>query len=151
MAEVTKSIDIPVDVRTAYDQWTQFETFPEFMEGVQEVRQLDDSHLHWKAEIGGKTEEWDAEISEQVPDQRIAWRNTSGARNAGIVTFERLGDNECRVTLQMDYEPQGLAEKIGDALGFLDRQVEKDLERFRDLVMRRGTATGAYRGEIHNQ
>jgi uncharacterized membrane protein len=151
MAEVTKSIDCPVDVPTAYNRWTRFESFPEFMEGVKEVRQLDDRRLHWKAEVGGRVEEWDAEITEQIPDERIAWRSTSGAPNAGVVTFHRLADNQCRITLQLAYEPQGLTEKIGEALGFMARQVEGDLERFRDLIASRGTASGAYPGEIRNQ
>ncbi|MDQ6918925.1 MAG: SRPBCC family protein [Candidatus Dormibacteraeota bacterium] len=150
MAEVTKSIEVPVDVTTAYNQWTQFESFPQFMEGVQEIRQIDEKHLHWKAEIGGKVEEWDAEITEQIPDDRIAWRATNGAPNAGVVTFHHIAENESRVTLQLEYAPQGLAEKVGEALGFMDRQVQKDLERFRDLLTTRGAATGGYRGEIHN-
>src|SRR5919204_1452253 len=128
MAEVQKSIDVNVPVHAAYNQWTQFESFPQFMEGVQEVRQLDDTHLHWKAEIGGKVEEWDAEITEQIPDERIAWRSTTGPYNAGVVTFHRLSDNSSRVMLQLQAEPRNLTEKVGDALGFLDRQVEKDLE-----------------------
>ncbi|MBX5493091.1 MAG: SRPBCC family protein [Chloroflexi bacterium] len=148
MASVTKSIDVRVPVRTAYDQWTQFEEFPRFMEGVKSVKQLDDTHLHWIAEIGGQTKEWDAEITEQVPDERIAWRSTSGAKNAGVVTFHRLGDGLTRVTLQMEYEPEGAAESIGDALGFVSRRVEGDLERFRDFIEGRGVETGAWRGEV---
>jgi uncharacterized membrane protein len=148
MASVTKSIDVRVPVRTAYDQWTQFEEFPRFMEGVKSVKQLDDTHLHWIAEIGGQTKEWDAEITEQVPDERIAWRSTSGAQNAGVVTFHRLGDGLTRVTLQMEYEPEGTAESIGDALGFVSRRVEGDLERFRDFIEGRGVETGAWRGEV---
>ncbi len=148
MASVTKSIDVRVPVRTAYDQWTQFEEFPRFMEGVKSVKQLDDTHLHWIAEIGGQTKEWDAEITEQIPDERIAWRSTSGAKNAGVVTFHRLGDGLTRVTLQMEYEPEGAAESIGDALGFVSRRVEGDLERFRDFIEGRGVETGAWRGEV---
>lgn len=149
MAEVQKSIDVNVPVHSAYNQWTQFESFPNFMGGVQEVRQLDDTHIHWKAEIGGKVEEWDAEITEQIPDERIAWRSTTGPYNAGVVTFHRLSDNSSRVMLQLQAEPRTLTEKVGDALGFLGRQVEKDLERFRDYIeSRQGQATGAWRGEV---
>ena len=105
MSTVTKSVDVNVPIRAAYDQWTQFEEFPRFMEGVKDVRQLDDTHLHWKAEIAGVTKEWDAEITEQHPDERVAWKSTSGAPNAGVVTFHRLDDDHTRVTLQMDVEP----------------------------------------------
>lgn len=148
MAHVEKSIDVNVPVHTAYDQWTQFESFPQFMEGVKEVRQLDATHLHWKAEIAGKQVEWDAVITEQTPDQRIAWRNTDGAENAGVVTFHRLDDNSCRVTLQLDAEPHGIAETVGDALGFLDRRVEGDMERFKHMIEHRGVETGAWRGQV---
>ncbi len=148
MASVEKSIEVNVPVRTAYNQWTQFEEFPRFMDGVQEVRQLDDTHLHWKAEIFGKSKEWNAEITEQEPDQRIAWRSTSGARHAGVVTFHRIDDSTTRVTLQMDAEPEGPIEGAGDALGLLDRRVEGDLERFKEFVESRGVETGAWRGEV---
>lgn len=148
MAHVEKSIDVDVPVRTAYDQWTQFESFPQFMEGVKEVRQLDDTHLHWKAEIGGKTVEWNAVITEQVPDQRIAWRNTDGADNAGVVTFHRIDDARTRVMLQLETEPHGIAETVGDALGFLGRRVEGDLERFKHMIESRGVETGAWRGRV---
>jgi uncharacterized membrane protein len=151
MASTTKSIDVNVPVRTAYNQWTQFEDFPHFMSGVQAVRQLDDKRLHWRAEIGGKTEEWTAEITEQHPDHRIAWRSTSGAPNAGVVTFHQLGDMATRVTLQMDYDPQGMTEQVGDMLGFVDRQVQGDLDRFKEFIEGRGFETGAWRGEIHNR
>ena len=146
MASVEKSIDVHVPVRTAYNQWTQFEEFPQFMQGVEEVRQLDDKRLHWRASIGGKTEEWDAEITEQVPDMRVAWTNTTGARNAGVVTFHRLDDNTTRVMLQLDYDPEGVVENVGDALGFVSRRVEGDLERFKEFVEARGQETGAWRG-----
>jgi uncharacterized membrane protein len=148
MAKVEKSIEIQVPVRTAYDQWTQFESFPEFMEGVKEVRQLDDRRLRWRAEVGGRELVWDAEITEQVPDMRIAWQSLEGARNAGVVTFHRLSDDRCKVMLQIDTEPEGLAETVGDRLGFLERRVEGDLERFRDFVAARGRASGAWRGEV---
>ena len=148
MASVEKSIDVHVLVRTAYNQWTQFEEFPQFMQGVEEVRQLDDKRLHWRASIGGKTEEWDAEITEQVPDMRVAWTNTTGARNAGVVTFHRLDDTTTRVMLQLDYDPEGVVENVGDALGFVSRRVEGDLERFKEFVEARGQETGAWRGTI---
>jgi uncharacterized membrane protein len=148
MASVVESIDVNVPIRTAYDQWTQFEAFPQFMEGVREVRQLDDRTLGWRAEIGGKDEEWVAEITEQVPDQRIAWRARSGTRNAGVVTFHRIADHRTRIMLQLDYEPEGAVENIGDALGVVSRRVEGDLQRFKEFIESRGRETGAWRGEI---
>jgi uncharacterized membrane protein len=149
MANVEKSIEVKVPVHAAYDQWTQFESFPQFMEGVKEVRQQDDSHLHWKADVAGEKEEWDAEITEQVPDQRIAWRSTSGAPNAGVVTFHPISDNETKVMLQLEAQPRSSSEKVGDILGILDRQVKKDLERFKDFIESRGgQPTGGWRGEI---
>ena len=146
MSSVTKSVEVNVPVDVAYNQWTQFEEFPKFMEGVQEVRQLDDQHLHWRAEIGGKEEEWDAEITDQIPDQRIAWHSTSGTPNAGIVMFRSTAPNTTEITLQMDYEPQGLSEKVGDALGFMDRRVQGDLKRFKEFIEHRGQPTGGWRG-----
>lgn len=148
MATVQKTIDVPVPVREAYNQWTQFESFPEFMEGVKEVRQLDDRHLHWRAEIGGRQQEWNAEITEQVPDTRVAWRSIDGRPNAGVVDFHRLDDALTQVSLQMEAEPEGVTEAVGDRLGFLSRQVENDLKRFRNFITERGTATGEYRGQI---
>jgi uncharacterized membrane protein len=150
MSDITKSVDVNVPVRVAYNQWTQFEEFPKFMEGVAQVRQLDDKRLHWKAKIGGKTEEWDAEITEQTPDQRVAWRNTSGATNAGVVTFHYLDEGRCKVTLQMTYDPEGVVENVGDKLGFVGRRVEGDLERFKTFIEERGRETGAWRGEVQN-
>jgi uncharacterized membrane protein len=148
MSSITKSIDVNVPVRTAYNQWTQFESFPQFMEGVEEVRQLDDTHLHWRASIGGKEAEWDAVITEQIPDERVAWRNTTGKTNAGVVTFHRLGDDQTKVTVQMEYEPEGVVENVGDKLGFDDRRVQGDLERFKEFIESRGSETGAWRGEV---
>src|SRR5688572_25751351 len=121
MSTILESIDVDVPVRTAYDQWTQFEEFPTFMEGVESVRQLDDTHLEWTARVGGIRRQWRAEITEQEPDQRIAWRSTEGAENAGVVTFHRLDDRRSRVTLQLDVDPEGLVETAGDALGFVRR------------------------------
>lgn len=148
MASIVKTIDVNVPVNTAYNQWTQFETFPLFMEGVKVVKQLDDRRLHWQAEIGGKDEEWDAEITEQIPDTRIAWRSMTGAPNAGVVTFHRLSDQTTRVTVQIDYEPRGVIENIGDTLGVLSHRVEGDLQRFKEFIEKRGQETGAWRGAI---
>ena len=147
MSTVEQSIDVEVPVRAAYNQWTQFEDFPRFMEGVQEVRQIDDTHLHWVAEIGGRRRSWDAEITEQTPDQRVAWRSTSGARNAGVVTFHRLGEGRTRVMLQLEFEPEGMVEKAADALGAVRRRARADLERFKAFIEARGRETGAWRGE----
>jgi uncharacterized membrane protein len=148
MAEVTESVDVKVPVSTAYNQWTQFEEFPQFMGGVESVRQIDDTHLRWAAEIGGKREEWDAEITEQHPDERVAWKATGGKGNAGVVTFHRLGDDETRVTVQLDWQPEGALENIGTALGLDDRQVKQDLERFKELIESRGQESGAWRGDV---
>jgi uncharacterized membrane protein len=148
MPNVERSIDVNVPVRVAYNQWTQFEEFPHFMEGVKEVRQMGDKRLHWRAEIAGKEEEWDAEITEQHPDHRVAWRSTSGAPNAGVVTFHHIDDNTTRVMLQLDYEPQGVIEAVGSALGVVERRVKGDLERFKTFIEERGRETGAWRGEI---
>lgn len=150
MATVEKSIEVDVPVRTAYNQWTQFEEFPRFMEGVEEVRQLDDRRLHWRAEIAGKHEEWDAIITEQEPDRRIAWTSTTGARNAGLVSFFPISQNRTRVNLQLDYEPEGFMENVGSALGVVSGRVKGDLERFKDFIERRGTETGGWRGEIES-
>jgi uncharacterized membrane protein len=149
VASVEKSIEVNVPVRIAYDQWTQFEEFPRFMEGVEQVRQLDDKRLHWKASIAGKEEEWDAEIIEQTPDRQVAWRSTTGAENSGTVRFTPMGAEQTRVTVVMTYQPEGMVEKIGDKIGMVDQRVEGDLERFKRFIEGRGTATGAWRGEIH--
>lgn len=148
MAGIERSIEVDVPVHTAYNQWTQFETFPQFMEGVREVRQLDDTHLHWCASIAGKEIEWDAVITEQVPDGRIAWRNTSGPKNAGVITFHKLDPERTKLMLQIDYEPEGAIESIGAALGTVERRVEGDLERFKRFIEARGAETGAWRGEV---
>jgi len=148
VGKVEASIEVNVPVSTAYNQWTQFEEFPEFMEGVKQVRQLDDKTLEWTAEIAGKEQTWRAEIDEQEPDQRIAWHATEGARNAGSVDFHRIDDNTTRVMLMLDYEPEGALEKIGDAAGIPQRQIEGDLERFKEFIESRGTESGAWRGRI---
>jgi uncharacterized membrane protein len=147
-SNVTQSIDVHVPVRTAYNQWTQFEEFPRFMEAVREVRQKDDTHLRWVAEINGRVKEWDAEITQQEPDQRVAWQSTSGAQNAGVVTFHRIDEDTTRVTVQMDVEPDGAVESAGLAVGALERQVKGDLDRFKEFIEGRGSETGAWRGEV---
>src|SRR5688572_11321108 len=123
MERIEKTIDVDCPLRTVYNQWTQFEDFPRFMAGVKEVRQLDDTHLHWHAEVWGKDKEWDAEITEQTPDERISWRSISGAPNAGTVRFEALSPDSTRVRLVMAYEPEGALENVGDALGAMKSQV----------------------------
>jgi uncharacterized membrane protein len=150
MPKIEQSIEVDVPVSTAYNQWTQFEEFPKFMDGVEEVRQLDDTHLHWVAEIKGQREEWEAEITEQHPDERIAWKATGGKNNAGVVTFHRLEDQRCKIVLQLDWESQGFIEKLGSAIGEDDRQVKGDLERFKKLIESRGVETGAWRGEVEH-
>jgi uncharacterized membrane protein len=148
---IETSIDVHVPVRTAYDQWTQFEQFPNFMEGVESVTQIDDTHLHWVGEIGGVRREWDAVISEQHPDERIAWTSTSGTPNAGVVTFHHIDDSTTRVMLQLDVDPQGFLETVGDALGFIKRRAAGDLERFKEMIEALGTETGAWRGEVERR
>ena len=148
MSTIVESIDAEVPVRTAYDQWTQFESFPRFMEGVKSVRQLDDTTLEWVAEIAGREERWEARITEQEPDQRVAWTATEGAKNAGVVTFHRLAEARTRITLQLEIEPEGPVESIGDALGIVQRRVKGDLERFKAFIEDRGAASGAWRGTV---
>jgi uncharacterized membrane protein len=148
MGGVTKSVDVAVPIRTAYNQWTQFEEFPRFMEGVQEVRQLDDTTTHWRAEIAGVKREFDAKITEQLPDERVAWTSTDGTKQSGVVTFHRLDAEHTRVTAQMEYEPDGMLEKAGDKLNFVDRRVEGDLKRFKEFIEGRGNETGGWRGEV---
>jgi uncharacterized membrane protein len=148
MTEYEHAIDVNVPVRVAYNQWTQFEDFPKFMEGVESIKQIDDTHMHWKVEIAGVTEEWDAVITEQTPDQRIAWTSTSGAKNAGVVTFHHIDDDTTRVTLQIDYQPEGFVKNVGAALGVVEGRMKGDMERFKEFIERRGEATGAWRGEV---
>ena len=148
MGKVQESIEVNVPLTTAYNQWTQFEEFPKFMKGVESVTQLDNKTLEWHADIAGNDETWTAEITDQEPDTRVAWQSTSGARNNGTVSFERVGEGTTRVTLEMDWEAEGLVQRTGDALGFDDRRVKGDLERFKEFIESRGTETGAWRGEI---
>jgi uncharacterized membrane protein len=151
VSNIEESIEVEVPVRAAYDQWTQFEEFPSFMEGVEQVAQTDDTHMHWVTEIAGRREEFDAEITEQTPDQRIAWQSTGGAKHAGVVTFHRIDDGVTRIMLQLDIEPEGAVEKAGDALGVPKRRVKGDLERFKQLIESRGQASGAWRGEVKQE
>jgi uncharacterized membrane protein len=148
MATVEQSIEVSVPVRTAYNQWTQFEEFPQFMEGVEAVSQLDDTHLRWVAEIGGQKNEWKAEITEQVPDERVAWKSEDGTQNAGVVTFHRLDENRTKIMVQMDWQPEGMVEQLGAKTGADERRVKGDLERFKDLIESRATESGAWRGEV---
>jgi uncharacterized membrane protein len=148
MSVIEKSIELNVPVRTAYNQWTQFEEFPKFMEGVKQVKQIDDKRLQWNANIAGKDEEWNAEITEQIPDQRIAWTSKGGAINAGVVTFYPVSDATSKLTLQMGYVPNGPIEKTGDAMGLVTRRVEDDLKRFKTFIESRGQETGAWRGTV---
>ncbi len=148
MAKVEKSIELDVPVNTAYNQWTQFEEFPRFMEGVQEVRQLDDSRLFWAAEVGGERKEWYARITRQVPDEVIAWESEGGTPNSGMVSFRPADDGKTEVKVLMEYEPEDLKEQIGDALGVVSRRVEGDLKRFKEFIESRGHETGAWRGEV---
>jgi len=148
MSNIEQSIDVNVPVHTTYNQWTQFEEFPRFMEGVEEIRQLDDTRLHWRTNVGGKEKEWDAVITEQIPDQRIAWKNTTGAKNAGVVTFHHISDKTTRVMLQLEYDPEGIVENVGDAIGVVSSRVRGDLERFKEFIEARGSETGAWRGKV---
>ena len=148
MAKIEKSLEVDVPVRTAYNQWTQFEEFPQFMEAIDEVRQLDDTHLHWVASFGGRRHEWDAEITEQRPDAVVAWRSIDGKGNAGVVRFRPIDENRTEITVEMEWEAEGLVEQLGSALGSDERRVEGDLERFKELIERRGVESGAWRGQV---
>jgi uncharacterized membrane protein len=148
MATIEESVEVEVPVRTAYNQWTQFEEFPRFMDGVEQVRQLSDTQMHWVAEIAGQRREWDAEITEQVPDQRISWCSTQGATNSGVVTFHRLGDGKSRIMLQLEFEPEGAIEQVADKLGLVKARAKGDLARFKTFIESQGRASGAWRGEV---
>lgn len=149
MAQITESIDVSVPVTTAYDQWTQFESFPDFLDEVDQITQLDDTHQHWRVSVGGATREFDAEITEQHPDERIAWTSVGGETpNAGVVTFHKLSDDTSRVTVQIDWQPDGVVEQAGAKLGIASHAVKKDLENFKRLIEAQGTATGGWRGDV---
>ena len=148
-SSIIESIEVNVPLRTAYNQFTQFEDFPQFMKSVHSIRQLDDKRLHWKANVAGEEKEWDAEITEQIPDKRIAWRSISGVPNGGVVTFHKISDNVTRVTLQMDYQPEGVLETLGDALGAVRMEARTNLSNFKEMLEKRGSETGAWRGKIN--
>lgn len=149
MSTVMESIDVDVPVHSAYNQWTQFEDFPSFMEGVEAVHQTDDRHCQWTTKVAGARREFYTEIVDQLPDERISWRTVGGdVQQMGIVTFQRIDDSHTRVSLAMDFEPQGLAEKAGDMLGVLDRQVKGDLKRFKGFIEERGHESGGWRGRL---
>lgn len=148
METITRTVEVAVPLRTAYDQWTQFEQFPQFMSAVESVDQLDDTRTHWVTRIAGVTREFDAEVRVQKPDQGVSWRSLDGPTHAGRVTFEPKGDTTTVVTLAMEWEPEGLAEKAGDAFGIVGKQAESDLESFKEFIEERGVATGQWRGEV---
>ena len=148
MSTVEQSIDIGVPVRVAYDQWTQFESFPQFMEGIEEVRQLDDTHLHWRANIGGHDVEWNAVITEQIPEERVAWRSTDGTPNAGVVTFHRIGDETSRVMVQIEHESEGVMERVGSALGADKRRGQEQPRAVQGSRRAARRRRGAWRGEV---
>jgi len=151
MERIEKTIEVERHVRTVYNQWTQFEEFPRFMDGVKEVKQLDDTHVHWRASVAGKEKEWDAEITEQVPDEKIGWKSVSGdAWNAGVVRFEPLSANRTRVRLVMAYDPRGVLEHVGDALGILSASVQRSVTNFKKYIESRGMEDGGWRGSVHD-
>jgi uncharacterized membrane protein len=148
MERIKKSIEVDRPLSQVYNQWTQFEEFPRFMEGIKQVRQLDDKRLHWLAEIGGKEKQWTAKITEQIPDDRIAWQSEAGEYTSGLVDFAKLGPDRTRVTLELSYDPKGFIENAGDAIGLVSRRIENDLEHFKEFIENRGGETGAWRGTI---
>jgi uncharacterized membrane protein len=149
VAKIIDSIDVNVPVTTAYNQWTQFESFPKFLDFVESITQIDDTHTHWKVKIGGAEREFDAVITEQHTDERVAWNSIGGEENhAGVVTFHKLSDDTSRVTVQIDWEPTGLLEKVGAVLGVDDHSIKKDLKNFKEFIEERGAASGAWRGDV---
>ena len=148
MSTIEQSIEVDVPIEAVYNQWTQFEEFPQFMEGVESVKQTDDTHLRWVTKVGGHQEEWNAEITEQRLEERVAWKATEGKKNAGVVTFHRLADTKTKIMVQMDWQPEGVIEKVGDLVGADERRVQGDLKRFKEMIESRGTETGAWRGEV---
>lgn len=150
MARAASEIVVDAPLQQVYNQWTQFEEFPRFMGNVEQVQQLDDRHLHWKAKVGGQEVEWDAEIKEQIPDSKIVWNSLGGAMNAGLVSFRPVDASRTEVHLEISYEPEGVLQNVGDALGVMGREVEEDLKNFKTFIEERGAATGGWRGEIAN-
>jgi uncharacterized membrane protein len=148
MTTITKSVDVDVPIATAYNQWTQFETFPEFMGGVDKIEQLDDRKLVWHVNVAGVKRTFDAEITEQHPDERVAWKSVDGVTHAGVVTFHKLSDATTRVTVQLDWEPEGALEKAASAVNADDIQVSRDLDRFKEFIETRGNESGAWRGDV---
>jgi uncharacterized membrane protein len=151
MKTIEESVEVDVPVTTAYNQWTQFESFPYFMEGIERIEQVDDTHLRWVAKIGGEQHAWDAEITEQHPDERVAWRTSEADAPSGVVTFHKLDASHSKVMVQIAYEPEGTKHAIGSALGLDARRVKGDLEAFKDFIESRGQETGAWRGEVENR
>lgn len=149
MSTITASVDVDAPIRPVYDQWTQFETFPAFMEGVDRIHQVDATHTHWDVSIGGVSREFDATITEQHPEERVAWTSDSGPRHAGVITFHRIDANQTRVTAQLDIDPEGFVENVADKTGVLNQRVKGDLKRFKTFIEQRGSATGGWRGEVH--
>ena len=151
MAQIIETVDVDVPVGTSYNQWTQFESFPNFLDEVEEITQTDDTHSHWKVKIAGAEREFDTVVTEQHPDERVAWTSTGGdTEHAGVVTFHKLSDTTSRLTVQIDWEPQGLLEKVGSLVGAGSHAVKKDLENFKEFIEKEGTATGAWRGDVEN-
>ncbi len=148
MSTHEESIEVDVPVSTAYNQWTQFESFPQFMEGVERIDQVGDTMTHWVTKVAGAEREFDAEITEQHADERVAWRSVDGSSHAGVVTFHRIEPARTRIMLQMDFEPEGLVERAGDKLGVVNRRLKGDLERFKEFIESQGAETGAWRGEV---
>lgn len=148
MAQVIETKDVQVPVAQAYNQWTQFESFPHFMSEVESITQVDDTHNHWTVKIGGVKREFDTVVTEQHPDERVAWKSVDGTTHAGVVTFHKLSDNSSRVTVQIDWAPEGIVEKAGDVLGFDTRAVKKDLDNFKEFIESRPAETGAWRGDV---
>ncbi|WP_447949354.1 SRPBCC family protein [Microbacterium aurum] len=149
MVQIIETIDVDVPVRTAYDQWTQFESFPAFLDEVESITQSDDTHTHWKVKVGGAEREFDATITEQHPDERVAWTSSDGdTKHAGVVTFHKLTDTSTRVTVQIDWEPEGFLERAGALVGAGTHAVKKDLKNFKEFIEGRGSETGAWRGDV---
>ena len=149
MSTVDEAIEVHVPVRTAYNQWTQFEDFPKFMDGVESIRQITDTRTHWVTKVAGATREFDAEITEQHPDERIAWCSIGSPKQAGVVTFHRLDPQSTRIMLQLELDPEGMTEQIGDKLGLIKARAKGDLRRFKEFIESRSSETGAWRGEVH--